>query len=190
MNTMGFPGAGSRRFLAHFSILLAAGGVLPTAAWWPTAPEQKPPRAMPAFELGTLEGGRFSSAALAGKVVLVDLWATWCKPCVNDIPHWNKLQQRYREQGFTLLGITVQSGWVSDIREEIAEYEFTIDYPVVVGDEDIERAFGGVWGFPTAFLITRDGKIYKKYSGQYPERRAEIEADIRKLLSQEREEAP
>ncbi len=171
----------SKPLFATLSVLVAVGLAASAEGLFSAEPARLPP--MPSFELKRLDGSGFSSQSLAGKVVLIDLWATWCKPCVEDIPHWNRLQQRYHQQGFTLLGITVQSGWVSDIQEEIEEYDFKIEYPVVVGNEEIEEAFG-VEGFPTAFLVTRDGKIYQKYTGQYPKRRAEIEADIEKLLWQ------
>ncbi|MFQ5927362.1 MAG: TlpA family protein disulfide reductase [Terriglobia bacterium] len=139
-------------------------------------------RPLPAFELEALDGSRFSSDALAGQVALVDLWATWCKPCLAEIPHWNEFYERYADQGFTVLGITIQSGWASDIKSDVEKFEFEINYPLVVGNEEVEEGFGGVLGFPTTFLITRGGKIYKKYTGLYPDKQAEIEADIKKLL--------
>jgi thiol-disulfide isomerase/thioredoxin len=74
---------------------------------------------MPPFELETLDGARFSSTALAGKVALVDFWATWCQPCLDEIPFWNQLHQRHAHLGFTVLGIVVQSGWASDVRSDI-----------------------------------------------------------------------
>ena len=141
-------------------------------------------RPMPAFELEALDGNYFSSKKLVGKVVLVDLWATWCKPCLVEIPHWNRFQQRYADQGFTVLGVTIQSGWASDIKSDIEDFDFEIAYPLVVGNYKIEQALGGVLGFPTTFLITRDGKIYKKYTGLYPGKQAEIEASLQILLSE------
>ncbi len=141
---------------------------------------------MPAFELEGLDGTHFSSQALAGKVALVDFWASWCQPCLEEIPFWNQLQKRYAEQGFTMLGITVQSGWASDIKSDIEKSKLEISYPVVVGDEKIAQEFGGVLGFPTTFLITRDGRIYKKYIGQYAAKESQIEADMQTLLSHKR----
>ena len=139
---------------------------------------------LPAFELESLDGTRFSSKALAGKVALVDFWVTWCQPCVEEIPFWNQLQKRYADRGFTVLGITVQSGWASDIKSDIQELKLEIKYPVVVGNEKIAQEFGGVLGFPTTFLITREGRVYKKYVGQYAAKQTEIETDIQKLVSQ------
>jgi thiol-disulfide isomerase/thioredoxin len=139
---------------------------------------------MPSFELETLNGTRFSSTALAGKVALIDFWATWCQPCIEEIPFWNQLQQRHAHQGFTVLGIAVQSGWASDIRSDIEKAKLEIKYPIMVGNEKVAQEFGGVLGFPTTFLIDRNSQIYRKYTGQYPGKQAEIEQDIEKLLSQ------
>ncbi len=143
----------------------------------------RPPPPLPAFELESLDGTRLSSKALAGKVELVDFWATWCQPCLEEIPFWNQLQKRYADQGFTMLGITVQSGWASDVKSDIEKSKLEISYPVVVGNEKVAQEFGGVLGFPTTFLITRDGRIFKKYTGNYPAKKSQIEADIQTLLS-------
>jgi len=137
---------------------------------------------IPAFELEKLDGTRFSSKSLNGQVVLVDFWATWCKPCLEEIPHWNELHERYREKGLVVLGITIQSGWASDIKPDVEKLK--IKYPLVIGDQKVEKGFGGIWGFPTTFLIDRKGRIYKKYTGQQPQKHAQIEADIQKLLAE------
>ncbi len=174
--------------LGTVCLLLAAVGLTRCSTGSGTSRSEQTPKPMPAFALETLDGGRFLSADLAGKVVLVDLWATWCLPCLVEIPHWNELQENYSQQGFTVLGITIQSGWAGDIQSDIEGFDFEITYPVVVGTDEVERAFGGILGFPTAFLITRDGKIYNKYTGSYPGKHKEIEAAIERLLSETPEE--
>ncbi len=119
---------------------------------------------MPAFELETLNGGRLSSKSLAGQVALVEFWATWCKPCLEEIPVFNDLYARYRDKGLVVVGIATQSGWASDIKPEAEELK--IAYPVVVGDQKVEKGFGGIWGFPTTFLVDRQGRIVRKFTGQ------------------------
>ena len=138
---------------------------------------------MPLFTLQALDGSPFSSTSLAGKVTLIDFWATWCKPCLQEIPHWNALRGRYREQGLEVLGITVQSGSAAQIRASVAKLD--IKYPIVIGDEDVVKGFGGIMGFPATFLVDRTGSIYKKYLGQYPSKDAQIERDIQLLLRAE-----
>ena len=134
----------------------------------------------PAFDLESMDGARFSSKALEGKVVLVDFWATWCAPCIAEIPHWNELCGKYRDKGFVVLGVTIRSGWASDIKPDVKRLKIT--YPVVVGDDNLEQGFGGIWGFPTTFLVNRKGQIYKKYTGTYPQKQEQIDTDIQKLL--------
>lgn len=136
---------------------------------------------MPSFELETMTGARFSSRALAGKVAVVDFWATWCKPCLEEIPQFNALHSRYRAKGVVVLGIATQSGWASDIRPDVEKLK--IAYPVVVADDKVEKGFGGIWGFPTTFLVDRQGRIVKKFTGQDPKKRAQIEAELQKLLN-------
>lgn len=135
---------------------------------------------MPAFELETMKGGRLASSTLAGKVAIVDFWATWCKPCLQEIPHFNALHSKYRGKGVVVLGIVTQSGWASDIKPDVERLK--IEYPVIVGDDKVERGFGGIWGFPTTFIVDQHGRIVKKFTGQDPKKQAQIEAELQKLL--------
>ena len=137
---------------------------------------------VPAFDLESVDGARVTSKGLEGKVVLVDFWATWCAPCIAEIPQWNEFYARYRGKGLMVLGVTIRSGWASDIKPDAEKLK--IAYPVVVGTDDVEKGFGGIWGFPTTFLVNRKGQIYKKYTGTYPQKQTQIEADIQKLLAE------
>jgi len=82
-----------------------------------------------------------------------------------------------------VLGITVQSGTDAEIRASVEKLD--IKYPIVVGDEDVVKGFGGIRGFPATFLVDRHGRIYKNYLGQYPSKHAQIERDIQQLLRAE-----
>ncbi len=182
--TLQLWGPRMRRFLAHrigASLLVAslvfafASGLLPVAFAQVLQP-------VPAFDLESVDGNRFTSKAFEGKVVLVDFWATWCQPCIEEIPRWNELYTRYQGKGLVVVGMTIRSGWASDIKPDATKLK--IAYPVVVGNEDVEKGFGGIWGFPTTFLINRKGQIYKKYTGTYPQKQTQMEADIQKLLAE------
>ena len=155
--------------------LAFANGFLPVALAQALHP-------VPAFDLESIDGSRVTSKALEGKVVLADFWATWCAPCIAEIPDWNKLYARYREKGLVVLGVTIRSGWASDIKPDAEKLKMA--YPVVVGNDDVEEGFGGIWGFPTTFLVNRKGQIYKKYTGTYPQKQTQIEADIQTLLAE------
>lgn len=178
------PGPRIRRFLARrlgASLLAACCAFACVYRFSPVAFAQALHTA-PAFDLESIDGTRFTSKALEGKVVLVDFWATWCGPCIAEIPQWNELYARYQGKGLVVVGMTIRSGWASDIKPDAVKLKMA--YPVVVGNDDVEKGFGGIWGFPTTFLVNRKGQIYKKYTGTYPQKQAQIEADIQKLLAE------
>ena len=137
-------------------------------------------REMPPFKLTYLDGNPFDSKLLEGKVLLIDFWATWCGPCLHEIPSMVEMGQKYKEYGFEVVGITVQSGDAEDIRPTIDR--LNMDYHVLIGDEETMSAFGGIYGFPTNFLITKKGNIYRKFLGVYPNKAEVVEKDIRFLL--------
>ncbi|MCH8927587.1 MAG: TlpA family protein disulfide reductase [Candidatus Marinimicrobia bacterium] len=135
---------------------------------------------MPHFELSYLDGSHFDSKSLEGKVVFVDFWATWCGPCLFEIPSMVEMGHKYKDDGFEIVGIAVQSGSQEDIQPTIDKLK--MDYHVLIGDDEVMDAFGGIYGFPTNFLITRKGKIYKTFLGVYPEKDKVVEKDVRYLL--------
>ena len=108
----------------------------------------------PEFNLTSFDGGTINSQDLKGKVVVVDFWATWCKPCIDEIPNYNSLEKEQDSEKVALLGITVESGSYEDVEPYLTE--FGITYPVVMGDEEVVRGFGGLIGFSTSFVITAD----------------------------------
>ncbi|PYU97451.1 MAG: hypothetical protein DMG26_21355 [Acidobacteria bacterium] len=113
----------------------------------------------PDFSLGDLSGQKLRLADYRGKVVLLDFWATWCGPCRIEIPGFVELQNRYRDKGFTIIGISMDDG-----PEPVKEFyrEFKMNYPVALGDEKVSELYGGIIGLPTSLLIGRDGRIYAK----------------------------
>ncbi len=134
--------------------------------------------AAPAWTLADLEGREVKSADFAGKVVVVDFWATWCPPCREEIPGYIALQEKYREQGLVIVGVSLDQGGPRVVKD-FAE-KMKINYPLVMGDEAVVDAFGGVEGIPTTFVIGRDGQIVHKKVGYAPE--AEMEAVIKSAL--------
>jgi len=95
-------------------------------------------------------------------VVLLDFWATWCVPCREEIPHFVELQDKYRQQGLQIIGVSMDDG-----PEPVRDFyrEFKMNYPVVMGDAKTGELYGGVLGLPIAFVIGRDGRIYAKHIG-------------------------
>ena len=138
-------------------------------------------QAAPEFELASLLGGNLSSEEMKGKVVVVDFWATWCKPCIEEIPNFNALKAEQDSDKFIMLGITVESGAFDDVMPYIEK--LGIEYATVMGDEDVVTGFGGLIGFPTTFVVSPDWKIYKKYLGMKVGKKDLIEQDIIDLMS-------
>ena len=99
----------------------------------------------------------------AGKVVLVDLWATWCVPCVAELPHLQELSETLPADDFLMLGIVLESGGADDVAPFVAEKGLT--YPNVMGSNEARDSFGPFLGYPTKYLIDRDGKLVKRYLG-------------------------
>jgi len=135
----------------------------------------KPGSPVPDFKLNDLDGRAFKSSQLQGSVVLLDLWATWCEPCIADIPMLNRLNEKFRKRGLKVVGIAVESGWAKDIKPHVAK--LGIKYPVLVGTEKIVEQYEMI-GFPTTYLIGRDGKLVKKYFGTLPDQEKEKETEM------------
>jgi thiol-disulfide isomerase/thioredoxin len=111
----------------------------------------------PAWQLTTLDGKAISSEQLKGKVVVVDFWATWCGPCVHEIPGYIALQKKYAEQGLVIVGVSVDqqgAGVVTKFNSDKG-----VNYPVALATPEIIAAFGGIEGIPTTFLIDREGRL-------------------------------
>jgi len=147
-----------------------------------SSPAQKirPPNAVkaPDFTLVSLEGDRITLSDLRGNVILLNFWATWCGPCIMEIPDLNKLQEKYQDKGFEVVGITLTSGSPEKI-SKFAEnhgmnYKILTD---IMGNETeiVTNMFGQalgspITGVPTSFIIDRDGYIVKTYIGPRSER--------------------
>jgi len=116
----------------------------------------------PDLSLQDLDGQPLVLANYRGKVVLLDFWATWCTPCRGEIPHFVEFQNKYREQGFQVIGISMDDG-PKPVREFYQQLK--MNYPVALGNEKIAEAYGGILGLPVTFLIGRDGRIAAKYVG-------------------------
>ena len=146
----------------------------------PTASAAK--SAAPDFALENVAGGTLKSNDLKGKVTVVDFWATWCEPCISEIPNYNALRQSYNDKGVEILGITVESGKLNDIKPKVQELQ--MKYPVVVGDDKVIDGFGGLIGFPTTFIVDKDWRVYKKYLGMTRNKKEMIEKDLQKLIGE------
>ncbi|HBH27587.1 MAG TPA: TlpA family protein disulfide reductase [Desulfofustis sp.] len=118
---------------------------------------------MPQFQLqDPTNGDVVKSKDFQGKVVLVTFFATWCVPCVQEIPSLIKLHQSYKNKGFSVVAISVDQE-ESVVRKLAAKKG--INYPIIMGNDAIIQGFGGVFGIPTTFLVNQNGTVVKKYDG-------------------------
>ena len=135
---------------------------------------------VPSYSVVTLEGEPVSEESLRGEVVLVNVWATWCAPCRVEMPLLQAMHERHAPRGFTLLGLSVDRTGPEGVRAFLEERGIT--YPVAIVGSDVERAFGGVQGYPTSFLLDRQGVIRHAVMG--PLGPATLELAVRRLLDE------
>jgi thiol-disulfide isomerase/thioredoxin len=130
------------------------------------------------FTVKDMHGVDVKLASFKGKVILLNFWATWCGPCKAEIPSLVELQAQYKDD-LVILGFSVD-----DTVEKMKPYaeQYRINYPLLVGSgrEDVQDAFGPMYGIPVSVIIDREGRIAKKHSGIAS--KAQFEREIKALL--------
>ena len=131
----------------------------------------------PEFTLATTSGDLVKMSDLKGKVVLLNFWGTWCGPCRVEIPHHNELHEKYNKDGLEIVGITIRRGESIDYIHKFA-VQWKMEYKVLVDlkkfetfklQRDISQVTKEqIVGYPTTFLIDRNGYIVKRYLGPRP----------------------
>jgi len=131
------------------------------------------------FTLRSLDGNEIKLSDTRGQVVIIDFWATWCPPCRNSIPTFIRLYNKYHERGFTILGIGL------DDEDALLKHrnEMGIPYPILVGDNDIAKAYG-VSGIPKTIFVDKQGKVRKTQVGFAPELEVQFDALVDSLLNE------
>ena len=131
------------------------------------------------FTLKDVEGKEVKLASLKGKVVLLDFWATWCGPCKIEIPWFIEFQNKYGKEGLQVVGVSTD-----DTQAKLKPYvaQMKMNYTVLQGldRDDIQDAYGPLFGIPVTILISRDGKVCAKHVGLSSKDR--FETEIKSLL--------
>lgn len=109
-----------------------------------------------------------------GKVVLINFWASWCPPCTNEMPGFEKVFEEYGLKSFVVIGVALDDIKLSLIRD------MRITYPVVKINDRVTRDYGNVSGVPVSILLNRDGRINKKVKEFYPE--TTLRSDVERAL--------
>lgn len=135
--------------------------------------------AAPDFELTSLDGKRVKLSDYRGKAVLLNFWATWCSPCKVEMPWFVDLQKRYGNDGLVILGIAMDDTETPKIAQFASE--MGVNYPVLLGTDQVSEEYGNVQFLPTSFYIDRKGKIIAKGAGLLG--RGEIEENVQKALA-------
>ncbi len=135
---------------------------------------------LPDFSLTTLNGEVVSSQDYDQKVLLVNFWATWCLPCVEEVPQLNDLYSDFQSRGVEILGISMDSGDPEIIRQFIERHG--VKYLVALDDSSVGDSFGGVYALPATFIVDQQGEIVKRYDGYRPDYVKDMRRTIEQLL--------
>jgi cytochrome c biogenesis protein CcmG/thiol:disulfide interchange protein DsbE len=130
------------------------------------------------FTRADLKGNQVHLADFRGKVVLLNFWATWCGPCLDEMPVFARWQKQYGPQGLQVLGVSMD-----DDAKPVQRFlqKSPLDYPVIMGDTTLAKLYGGVLGLPLTYLIDAQGKVEGRYLGGAD--LSAVETQIKRLLT-------
>ena len=145
------------------------------------APQSADTRPAPSFDLPAVEGGRVSLASLKGKVVVLDMWATWCGPCIAEMPDYAEFARKNQPRGVEVVGIVFASGEPQEVQDFVREHR--IPYRQLLGPDELLDSFGANSGFPTTFVIDAQGMIRLKLLGAAPQKFEKLQKAVDEALA-------
>ena len=146
------------------------------------ASRPQPGRPVPAYAAPDLSGDTVSLAMLRGEAVLLNVWATWCPPCREEMPELERLHRTYADSGLHVVAVSIDGAGADELVREFVR-EFGVTFRILRDpDERVSRTFG-MMGVPETFLIDADGKLVKRWLGRFDGRDEESAAQIRRALA-------
>ena len=146
-----------------------------------TAPPAEELEPAPDFTLNDLEGQPVTLSSYAGKVVILDFWATWCAPCRYEVPHLVELQERFGARGLQVLGVTLDRVQTAGDVDPFSR-RYSMNYPILWAETSVLEMYD-VLSIPVTLLITRDGKIYRRFTGFGGNTADKMTSSLQQLLS-------
>jgi len=119
----------------------------------------------PDFQLDDTKGNKVSLSDLRGKVVMVNLWATWCPPCIEEMPSMERLHEVMEGDDFVMLAINTEQNGRSIVPKFLEKTPYT--FPILYDDKGVVQKLYGVYKFPESFIVGKDGKVVEKVIGPF-----------------------
>lgn len=166
-----------------FRALMISLAIFAVAA--PLSPAAYAADKAPSFNLEKMDGGRHKLEDFLGQgPVLLNFWASWCKPCKQEAPHLVKLYEKYKESGFHVVAISVDNV-TSVSKVKPAARKLGLTYPVLLDPQNQYSKRLSVAALPTSVLLDSAGQIVRTFTGFRPGDEHEMAAEIQKLLAAE-----
>ena len=162
-----------RRALLLWATLLAGSSAAGAAV--------QPAAAAPDFTLRSMDGPNLRLAEQRGRVVMVNFWATWCGPCRQEMPHLNKLYDKYRDSGFVLLGVNIDDNvrTATDLAAKLG-----LRFPVLLDTDKTVTRLYDMGSMPATVLIDREGKVRHLHRGYRDGYELTYDSQVRALLKE------
>lgn len=173
-----FPAIFQRRMRSLAASLVVVGTILLSNSGGSCAATSLLNKRAPDFRRADLHNSPVHLADYRGKIVLLNFWATWCAPCLYEMPRFVEWQSKYGTRGLQVLGVSMDD---SDSPVRTLNRKLHINYPVMMGDERLGELYGGILGLPVTYLIDSRGVVRARFQGETDLSR--IEGQVKILLS-------